>query len=191
MTSVRSRCLPLATVAIACASCATPDFAPPTDKLLNVAFMKEQFGASAYPDVAAGSQCATAPELSVSVIEDRRGLRMLSSFPKVGVSYEGMAASIQRYFGDALREAKVRTASGGGTAVQVRVEELTMTTGWGAAAGSATFAVSVPQWNHTATYLGEEVSGNVVRGIAYAVHMAVLKFLNDPQVLSRLQCKAR
>ena len=44
--------------AIACTSCAAPghDYGPPTDRLLNVPSIKEQFGASAYPNLATGSQ---------------------------------------------------------------------------------------------------------------------------------------
>lgn len=175
---------------IACASCATPDFGPPTDKLLNVAFIKERFGPTTFPDVTSGSQCASAQELSVTVVEERRGLRTLSSFPKVSLRYEDISVSIQRYFEEALREAKLRTLPAGGIDIQVRVEDLTMTTGWGPAAGSATLAVTVPQWNYSTTYIGEEVSGSIPRGIAYSVHMAVLKFLSDPQVLMHLQCRA-
>ena len=185
-----SRRISVLVVAIACASCATPDFGPRTDILLNVAFMKEQIGATAYPDVMSKSQCLDAQELSVKVIEERRGFRTLSSFGNIQMKYEDIAATVQRYFEEAMRESKIRVLPSGGTIVQVRVEELTMTTGWGPAAGSAILAVSIPQWNFSAKYLGEEVSGTIYRGIAYSVHTAVLKFLNDPQALSHLQCRA-
>ena len=172
------------------ASCAT-NMSPQTDELLNTTFIKQQFGPSAYPDITFGSRCSTPPKLSVVVEEDRKGPRSLSGFPPVGVTFEEISASMQRYFVDALKQSKVETMPTGGTLVRVRVQDMSMTTGWGLAAGSTTLAIDVFAWDHTATYMGEEVSGTIPRGIAYSMHMAVLKFLADPQVLRRLQCREK
>jgi hypothetical protein len=160
-----------------------------TNGYLNPSFIKRQYGASAYPDIEAGSRCTERPKLSVIVIEDRKGSRSLSGFPPVAVTFEDISATMERYFADALHQSNVQTVVSGGTEVRVRIEDMTMTTGWGPAAGSTTLAVSVPAWGHTGSYLGEEVSGSIPRGIAYSMHMSVLKFLADPQVLRRLQCR--
>jgi hypothetical protein len=180
--------LSILAVAVPLASCAI-NHSPEADELLHASFMKSKFGASTYPDITFGSRCSVPPNLSVLVLEDRKGPRSLSGFPPVSVNFEQIAASTQRYFIEALQQSGVQTAETGGIEVRVRVEDMTMTTGWGPAAGSTTLAVAIPAWNHVGTYLGEEVSGTIPRGIAYSVHMAVRKFLADPQVLRQLQCR--
>jgi hypothetical protein len=177
-----------AALAVSLTACAI-NHSDETNGFLNPAFIKRQYGASAYPDIGAGSRCTEKPKLSVAVVEERKGSRSLSGFPPVAVTYQDISASMERYFADALQQSNVQTVPSGGTEIRVQIQEMTMTTGWGPAAGSTTLAVSVPAWGHTGSYLGEEVSGSIPRGIAYSMHMAVLKFLADPQVLRRLQCR--
>jgi hypothetical protein len=49
-------------------------------------------------------------------------------------------------------------------------------------------AITSADWNYSATYTGEETSGTIQRAIAYSVYMAVLSFMNDPQVQGHLRC---
>jgi len=179
-------------VTVGCISCAGPpprDFGPSTDEVLTAAFMKENFGPSAYPDVAANAQCPGTQEVSVSVTEQRQGYRKLSSFPGIAVPYQEFALSVRRYVVEALRESKVRVSPTGGAVIQVAIDDLSINTGFGPAAGTAKLAITVPAWGHAATYVGKETSGTVQRAIAYSVHMSILAFLNDPAVVGRLQCR--
>jgi hypothetical protein len=104
------------------------------------------------------------------------------------LDYEYFAASVQRYFVEALREAKVRVLPTGGRPIQVRVEDVSVSTGWGPAFGKTELAITSADWNYSATYIGEETSGTIQRAIAYSVYMAVLSFMNDPQVQGHLRC---
>lgn len=178
-----------ALIALGCTSCAHEprDYGPQTDALLTIEFIGEQFGATV-PDLAVGARCPGTQEVSVVVVEQRTGRRTLSSLPGISVKYEDFARSVQRYFEDVLREAKIRVLPTGGRLLQVRIEDVAVRTGWGPAFGTTKLAVSAADWNHSATYIGEETSGTIERAIAYSVHEAVLAFLKDPQVQGNLRC---
>jgi hypothetical protein len=169
--------------------CASVNFNTRVDKKLDTEYLNEKLGTEKI-DLSIDGMCPGTLPLKVVNVETRDERYVI--YDVMGVTWylipKGFTDHVARYIAEKLIESKLTIDKESGKEIDVSMQEVKAEGNWSLEATSK-FEIHIPEINYTRIYSGVEGSGMGDYAVAYSVHLAVMKFLNDPVFQKYVQCR--
>jgi hypothetical protein len=169
--------------------CASVNFNTRVDKKLDTEYLNEKLGTEKI-DLSIDGMCPGTLPLKVVNVETRDERYVI--YDVMGVTWylipNGFTDHVARYIAEKLIESKLTIDKESGKEIDVSMQEVKAEGNWSLEATSK-FEIHIPEINYTRIYSGVEGSGMGDYAVAYSVHLAVMKFLNDPVFQKYVQCR--
>ncbi len=169
--------------------CLSKNFNPLVDNKLNTKYLNEKLETGKI-DLATNGMCpGTLPLMVVNV--EKRDERYTIYDVMGSVWYiipKGFTDHVVRYIEEKLVESKLTIDKESGKEIDVSIEEIKAEGEWTLEATSR-LKIYIPEIDYTKIYSAVEGSGLGDYAVAYTIHMAVMKFLNDPVFQKYVQCR--
>ena len=169
--------------------CMTTNFNPLVDKRLDTEYLNEKLETGEI-DLSTNGMCPGTLPLMVVNVEKRD--KRYDIYDVMGTVWyiipNGFTDHVIRYIEEKLVESKLTIDKESGKEIDVSIEEVKAEGDWTLEATSR-LKIYIPEIDYTNIYSAVEGSGLGDYAVAYTVHIAVMKFLNDPVFQKYVQCR--